>query len=93
MFGHCIDVKDKTDKKDMQVCRIGAQIYHVAKYAETHKDEMEVNAAMYEGTNTPKHVKYVKINNNPPLSELKDACEKEFIADLHNKEEMDQDSN
>ena len=33
MFGHCIDVKDKTDKKDMQICRIGAQIYHVTKYA------------------------------------------------------------
>merc|ERR1712115_117077 len=72
MFGHCIDVKDKTDKKDMQVCCIGAQIYHVAKYAKTHKDEMEMNAAMYEGMNTPKHVKYVNFKYKPPLSELED---------------------
>ena len=94
MFGHCIDVKDKTDKKDMQICRIGAQIYHVTKYAKQHKDEMEVNAAMYEGMNTPKHVKFVKIKNNPPSSELEDACEKQFIAELHNdNNEMDQDSN
>ena len=92
MFGHCIDVKDKTDKKDMQICCIGAQIYHVAKYAEQHKDEMEVNAAMYAGMNTPKHVKFVKIKNNPPSSELEDACEKQFIAELHNNDEMDHDS-
>ena len=93
MFGHCIDVKDKTDKKDMQVCCIGAQIYHVAKYAEKHKEEMEVNAAMYEGMTTPKHFKYVNKFCKPTSSELEDACEKEFIADLHNKEEMEQDSN
>ena len=93
MFGHCIDVKDKTDKKDMQVCRIGAQIYHVAKYAEKNKEEMEVNAAMYEGMNTPKHVKYVNKFCKPLSSDLEDACEKEFMAELHSEEEMDQDSN
>ena len=54
---------------------------------------MEINAAMYEGMNTPKHVKYVHFKCKPPLLELKDACEQEFIADLHNNEELDQDSN
>ena len=54
---------------------------------------MKINAAMYEGMNTPKHVKYVNFKCNPTSLELKDTCESEFIADLHNDEELDQGSN
>ena len=93
MFGHCIDVKDKTDKKDVQVCCFGAQMYHCMEYAKKHEEEVALNAAMYEGMNTPKQMKYVNYKCNSSLSELKDACEHEFIADLHNDEDSDQDSN
>ena len=82
MHGHCIDVKDKKDKKDFQICCIGAQIYNVKQYADDHPEEMAVNAAMYREMNEPKHVRLVQLDRNPSEFELEDECEKAYIEDL-----------
>ena len=82
MHGHCINVKDKKDKKDFQICPIGAQIYNVKQYAEDHQEEMAINAAMYREINEHKHVRLVQLDRNPPESELEDECKKAYIEDL-----------
>ena len=93
MYEYCIDVKDKTDKKDVQVYCFGAQMYHCMEYAKKHEEEVALNAAIYESMNTPKHMKYVNYKCKPPLLELEDTCKHEFIADLQNDEESDQNYN
>ena len=82
MHGHCIDVKDKKDKKDFQICRIGAQIYNVKQYTDQHPEEMAINATMYREINEPKHVRLVQLDRNPSEFELEDECEKAYIEDL-----------
>ena len=42
-----------------QVCRIGAQQYHIKPYAEKHPKEFEENAKRYETMNKPKVIKKV----------------------------------
>ena len=46
-----------------QVCRIGAQQYHIKSYAEKHLKEFEENTKRYETMNRPKVVKKVCANN------------------------------
>ena len=93
MHGHCIDVKDKTDKNDIQVCQIEAQIYHYLQYAKKHKEEVALNALLYKDMNEPKHVCLVQSKRNPPISEFEDVCEQAYIEELNTYNDLDQEFN
>ena len=64
MHRHCIDVSKNTDKKDLQICQIGAQMYHYTKYVDKHKEEEALNATFFQEINEPKHAQLVQNERN-----------------------------
>lgn len=83
--------KDKTDKKDIQICCIGAQIYNYQKYAENHQNELPINAKLYQEMNEPRHVCLVQFISNPLESKLKDEYKRAYIEEIRNNNKSEQE--
>ena len=59
----CSCCKCRGHQLGKQVCRIGAQQYHIQSYAEKHPEEYKENAKRYETMNRPKVIKNVCADN------------------------------
>ena len=89
---HCINVKKNTDKKDLQICWIGAQIHHYNKYAKTYPKEVTFNAALYWEMNEAKFVILVELLNQTNITKndqldkaLLDKCKDTYFENEFNK--------
>ena len=64
-----------------QVCRIGAQNYHIQSYREKHPQEFKQNATRYETMNRPKIISKVCANNQliSSIEEFQDESEDRYL--------------